>query len=93
MRRRMRSKRMAQTACGRGMTMKWLRKHKSEIIWGVQAFIVLDTMVTGFWFIYLFALFLFGLPMEWWAMVIAMVASLLSMIGTLAWIKKENDNG
>ena len=73
--------------------MKWLKKHKEQIVWGVQAFIVLNSMTIGFWWSYLFIWFTVGLPLEWWAFVIAMIFALLSMIGTFAWIKKENDNG
>ena len=73
--------------------MKWLKKHKAQIIWGVQAFIILYTMTVGFWWSYIAIWFKAGLPIEWWSVVITMVFGLLSMIGTLAWIKKENDNG
>ena len=73
--------------------MTWLKKHKEQIIWGVQAFIVLNSMALGFWWSYMFIWFKVGLPMAWWSFVIVMIFALLSMIGTLAWIKKENDNG
>ena len=65
--------------------MKWLKKHKYEIISGVQFMLVLFTMTMGFWFLYLLALVNVGLPMEWW-LAITVVLALLSTGGLCQWI-------
>lgn len=70
--------------------MKWLRKHKQKIIWGVQSLIVCCSMTFGLGWTYLIAWFKAGLPIEWWSTGTAMVLGLLSMVGTFAWIVKTN---
>ena len=66
--------------------MKWLRKHKDEIIGGVQFFVMLYTMTMGFYFSYIFAWFKVGLPVEWWSLLVTLVLALLSTGGLCQWI-------
>ena len=83
---------MVSVPTEKGKTMKWFRKHKQEIIFGVQSVIVLDTMIIGFWITYQSILHHVGVPLKWWSIVIAMTLAISSTIGTFAWIAKGNNN-
>lgn len=69
--------------------MKWLKEHKKEIISGIQIFIMIYTMINGFWFSYLMIWFKCGLPQAWWALPITLAIALLSVFGLSLWIGKE----
>ncbi len=69
--------------------MKWLRKHKDEIICGVQFFVMLYTMTMGFYFSYILAWFKVGLPIEWWSLLVTLVLALLSTGGLCQWIRER----
>ena len=73
--------------------MKWFKKHKEEIISCVQFFIVMYTMLNGFWFSYLMIWFNVGLPTEAWSILVTLVLAFRSLLGLCHWINKENDNG
>jgi hypothetical protein len=68
--------------------MKWLKKHRDDIVDGVKFFIMMDTMVFGFWWNYMWVWYLLGFPLEWWSIVIAMALALLSLFGFCQWVTK-----
>lgn len=70
--------------------MKWLKKHKDEIINGTQVFLVVNSMVDGFWFNYLLIWYMVGLPLEWYWIVVTLVLGGLSVIGLVRWCYKTN---
>ena len=72
----------------KGKTMKWLRKHKQVIIYGIQSILVIYTMTIGFCITYQSIWIDIGLPLKWWSIVISMALGLLSVFGTCAWIVK-----
>jgi hypothetical protein len=68
--------------------MNWLRKHKGDIVDGVKFFIMMHTMLWGFWWSYISAWNLFDLPTKWWSICIAMALALLSLFGFCQWCTK-----
>ncbi len=70
--------------------MKWLKKYKDEIIGGVQFFIMMYTMLIGFWWSYMLIWLKVGLPIEAWAIALTLAIALLSLFGLCCWITKEN---
>ena len=72
--------------------MKWFRKNKQEIIFGVQSILVVCPMIIGFWITYQSILHHIGVPLKWWSIVIAMTLAILSTVGTFAWVAKGDRN-
>ena len=68
--------------------MKWFKKHKDDIVDGVKFFITMYTMIWGFWWTYMWAWSLFGLPLVWWSIFIAMALAFLSLFGFWYWVAK-----
>lgn len=68
--------------------MKWLRKHKEAIVDGVKFFIMIHTMLWGFWFSYMMVCNWIGLPITYWSIVIALALALLSLFGFCQWCTK-----
>ena len=64
---------------------KWLKKHKTDIVDGAKFFILVGTMVMGFWWTYMFAWWEFGLPIEWWSVLVTLAVALLSLFGFMEW--------
>ena len=62
---------------------------KGEITNGIQFFIMMYTMVMGFWFSYMLMWVKVGLPQDWWAFVITMVIAFLSLYGFMQWIRNS----
>ena len=71
--------------------MKWLRKHKKEIIDGAQVLTIVTTVIHGFWFIYLLLWLNVGLPREWYAALITMILGYLSTGGLFYWMWRSNN--
>ena len=65
--------------------MKWLRKHKEAIVDGVKFYVLMHTMVFGFWWTYIWLWWLIGLPIVWWSIVITIALSFLSTFGFCQW--------
>ena len=64
---------------------------KEAIISAIQAFLTLYMIAMGFVFTYLFIWFAIdSLPKEPWAIVVCVVAGLMSMGGLFTWIVKSN---
>lgn len=70
--------------------MKWIKKFKKDIIWGVQFFLIGYTMVQGFWWTYILIWFKVGLPIEWYSILVTIVLALFSVFGLFQWIRKTN---
>jgi hypothetical protein len=70
---------------GKGMKLP----KKREIVAGVQFFIMIYTMVMGFWYSYLWVWLKVGLPGEWWSSLLAMALALASVFGFGQWVKKS----
>ena len=77
---------MATTASG-GMSMK--KPSKGEIINGIKFFIIMYTMIMGFWFNYMLIWVKIGLPLEWWLFVITIVLAILSLFGLMQWLSNS----
>ena len=61
---------------------------KKEIICGIQFFIMMHTMIHGFWFSYMLIWVKCGLPEEWWFLPVTLAIALLSVFGLCQWITK-----
>ena len=68
--------------------MKWLKKHKDDIVDGVKFFIMMHTMLWGFWWSYLFIWDGLNLPIEWWSIAVALALAFLSLFGFCQWCTK-----
>lgn len=68
--------------------MKWLKKHKNDIVDGVKFFVMMQTMLFGFWWSYLIIWFEFDLPIEWWSICITLLLAFLSLFGFCQWCTK-----
>lgn len=55
----------------------------------IQIMILMFTMVGGFFLGYLYIWACMGLPMEWYAPILAMLVSVASMIGWIMWINRR----
>lgn len=73
----------------KGKIMKWIKKHKNDIADGVKFFVMMYTMVFGFWWTYMWVWYLVGLPIAWWSMAITLALGLLSLFGFCQWCTKE----
>ncbi len=71
--------------------MKWLKKHKNEIVFAVQIALIVLMLLNGFWFTYLQVCFGIGLPIEWYSVVATLVLAALSVLGLFAWVVKTNE--
>lgn len=65
------------------------RRLKEDIVAGIQGGITLGMMLVGFMTTYLFIWSLIGLPREWYATVVILLFSLLTLGGLISWIKKS----
>ena len=68
--------------------MNWLKKHKEAIADGVKFFIMMHTMLWGFWFSYMMVSNWVGLPITYWSIVIALALAFLSLFGFCQWCTK-----
>ena len=62
---------------------------KKELTTGVQLFIVMYTMVQGFFHSYLWVWSKIGLPVVWWSSIAMMLLALASVYGFNRWVKKS----
>ena len=62
---------------------------KGEIINGIKFFIIMYTMIMGFWFNYMLIWVKIGLPLEWWLFVITIVLAILSLFGLMQWLSNS----
>ena len=62
---------------------------KKELTTGVQLFIVMYTMIQGFFHSYLWVWYKVGLPVVWWSLLAMMLLALASVFGFNHWIKKS----
>ena len=72
----------------KGKTMKWLKKYKQDIIDGVLFFVIMHTMLWGFWFSYMMVCKWIGLPITYRSICIALALAVLSLVGFCNWCAK-----
>lgn len=63
------------------------KRLKEDIVASIQGGITLGMMLVGFMTTHLIIWRVIGFPMEWYAVVIAILLSLLSMGGLVSWIE------
>ena len=70
---------------------KWKMPNKKTIIVGIQGFIIMYMIIMGFIYTYMSIWFAIdSLPREPWAIVVCVVAGLLSVFGFFEWIIHSN---
>lgn len=63
--------------------------NKKEIISGIQFFLIMYSMVMGFYFTYASIWYKIGLPVKWWTLFGATLLALASVFGVCQWIQKS----
>ena len=62
---------------------------KSEVVNGIQLFLMLNSMVLGFWLSYVLIWVKIGLPTGLFAAVITIILAILSVYGLIKWIQNS----
>ena len=75
------------------MKIKIKKLTKSDIIEGIQFFIMLYTMLMGFWWTYMLVWVKCGLPREWWGLPVTLMLAFLSLFGFCTWATRRAKNG
>lgn len=62
---------------------------KEEVRNCIQIFLMLNALIWGFWFQYVFLWFKLELPQEWWSLLVCLVLGMLSTYGLFKWIARN----